>query len=79
MSRVSKHRCDTCGREHEDVYSFKGWIEIDVPSEKEGKIIMRHGRDKNQNPLSKEIALKDKMDFCSRKCFDKFIDDNLGG
>jgi len=77
--RVSKHKCDTCGREHEDVSSFKGWMEVQVPGDKDGSIIMRHGRDKKNHPIHKEIALKNDMDFCSRKCFDKFIDERLGG
>ena len=77
MSKIHKDKCDQCGNESVDRNSEQGWISTEtISTGVKVDITMHHGRKKDKSAKLKHTRI-DGKDFCSRKCFENFLDKHL--
>lgn len=63
---VTKHKCDTCGKEVEDRYEAVGWIQISNSYESYSISISKGRRPDRQAKTAFET--KKNLDFCKLAC-----------
>lgn len=70
MTAISMDRCEMCKKTAEDRYIHKGWIHV----EGDHSIAISIRRDVNGQAKSRYMRHSGSTDFCSIKCFLKWIE-----